>query len=408
MSKRKCYLGFMAFFFSGICAISTGVIVSILQELYGFDYDMTGLLLSCMNIGNLVASFLAGVLPSKIGTRQTVLLLCSGYTMGYCLMAAAGTLSAAAFAGLTVQLLSIALVCAFFLVGLSKGCALNNCTVIVSANSADTTKGMNVLHACYACGALLGPILISIAACAGRKAPMWVLALTGFFMWCIFAALRLPGREEGDSEAVGDQEEAPQKIRTAHKFEKRQNSRWSFLRDRTFWLLTGLIFCQNAAETSVTGWLVTFYKNMQILSGSVSNYTVTIMWGATLVARLLIAFVLPIRNRFRALSVMGAGCSIFYGVLVFTDSAVPALFFLALFSLSMAGVNPTAVAGAKQMSRQSMGIMLPTAGLGAVIMPWLIGIVAQQVSLRAGMLVNILPCAGIMVFSILCARSACE
>ena len=47
--------GFLTFFFSGICAISSGVVVSLLQEKYGFAYGMTGTLLSLMSIGNLLA-----------------------------------------------------------------------------------------------------------------------------------------------------------------------------------------------------------------------------------------------------------------------------------------------------------------------------------------------------------------
>ena len=36
--------GFYAFFISGICAISSGIIVSLLQEQIGFDYGTTGIL----------------------------------------------------------------------------------------------------------------------------------------------------------------------------------------------------------------------------------------------------------------------------------------------------------------------------------------------------------------------------
>ena len=66
-------------------------------------------------------------------------------------------------------------------------------------------------------------------------------------------------------------------------------------------MLTGLLFCQNAAETSVTGWMVTYFKGNGIISGSLSPYTVTVMWGATLIARLLIAFVIPIKNSYSAM-----------------------------------------------------------------------------------------------------------
>ena len=46
--------GFLTFFFSGICTISSGVVVSLLQEEYGFAYGMTGTLLSLLSIGNLL------------------------------------------------------------------------------------------------------------------------------------------------------------------------------------------------------------------------------------------------------------------------------------------------------------------------------------------------------------------
>ena len=85
--QPKLYrMGCIAFFFSGICAMSSGVIVSLLQEYYGFAYGMTGPLLSLMNIGKLGAGFASAVLPSKIGTRATVLTLTSGYALGYLIM----------------------------------------------------------------------------------------------------------------------------------------------------------------------------------------------------------------------------------------------------------------------------------------------------------------------------------
>ena len=37
-SARLRNTGFLTFFFSGICAISAGVVVSLLQEEYGFAY----------------------------------------------------------------------------------------------------------------------------------------------------------------------------------------------------------------------------------------------------------------------------------------------------------------------------------------------------------------------------------
>lgn len=146
MEQRNTRLrnaGFVTFFFSGICTISSGVVVSLLQEEYGFAYGMTGTLLSLLSIGNLLAGLLAGALVGKMGMKPSVLLLTIGYAVGYGLMSLTG--------------LPILLALAFFIVGIAKGSVLNTCTILVSGNSADRTRGMNTMHACYACGALLCP-----------------------------------------------------------------------------------------------------------------------------------------------------------------------------------------------------------------------------------------------------------
>lgn len=367
-SKKLRTTGYLAFFLSGICAISSGIIVSILQEKYGFSYGVTGTMLSLMSIGNMAASFASGILPGKIGTRNTVIILCSGYFLGYLLMAVTG------IAGIIMA--------AFLMVGLAKGCTINNCTVLVGDNSSDRTKGMNIMHACYACGALLCPFLAALLLHMNQNLPMIGVAVMGLLLWLTFLSAGLPGKQMG-----GDG--------------KKEKLKLDFLKDRKFWIITGLLFCQNAAETSVTGWLVTYYKDMGILSGAFSTYTVTVMWGATLIARLLIAFVFPVKNTFRALAVMGGGCTVLYCGLVFMQQPLRALLMLFAFAFAMAGVNPIAVAGAgKAMNATSLGVMLPVAGIGAIVMPWFIGIAADQIGLQAGMFCNLVPCIGILVLSL--------
>ena len=367
---RRRNAGFTAFFFSGICAISSGVVVSLLQEQYGFAYGVTGTLLSLMNIGNLTAGFLSGVLPGLLGgMKRSVLLLSLGYLLGYSLM---GFTGAVALLGL-----------GFFLVGAGKGQVINTCTILVGDSSPDRTRGMNLMHSCYACGALLCPFLIAAAGHAGAKAPLFLLALLGLALWLAFVLTPMGQSSKKKGSAID----------------------WSFLRSKRFWLLTGLIFCQNAAETSVTGWMVTYFKGSGIIAGVLSTYTVTVMWGATLVARLLIAFVFPFKNPRRAMVGMGLGCLAAYIGLMMARSQTPAIVLLFLFAFAMAGMNPTAVAAAGRMTTvTSIAILLPAASLGAIIMPWIIGLVAESVSLTAGMASNVVPCVGMLVFAALVAR----
>lgn len=95
---------------------------------------------------------------------------------------------------------------------------------------------------------------------------------------------------------------------------------------------------------------------------------------------------------------MSVLCTIFYVLLVMAHTQVMAIVLLFAFAFSMAGLNPTAVASAGRMtSVTSMGIMLPVASSGAILMPWIIGIVAEKAGLAAGMASNIVPCVGLII-----------
>ena len=372
-SARLRNTGFLTFFFSGICAISAGVVVSLLQERYGFAYGTTGTLLSLMSVGNLLAGLLIGMLPSVLGMKPSVLLLTIGYAVGYGIMGLTGV--------------EILLAVAFFVVGIAKGSVINTCTILVSDHSADRTRGMNLMHSCYACGALLCPFLIAAAGRVSTGLALLVLAALGVIVWLIYLTTPMGG--QGSTKSKTGKEKID----------------WSFLHSVQFWLLTGLLFCQNAAEQSVTGWMVTYFKGSGIIAGALAAYTVTVMWGATLVARLLIAFVFPFKRPRKAMVVMGVSCTIFYILLVQARSQGAAIALLFAFAFAMAGMNPTAVASAGRMtSVTSMGIMLPVAASGAILMPWVIGVVAESAGLAAGMMTNIVPCVGLVIFAILVAR----
>lgn len=367
--------GFILFFLSGICAISSGVVVSILRDSYDLSFSSTGTLLSIMSAGNIVASFLAGVLPAKIGAKKAVLLLTIGYFLGYLLCASTGVFG----------LLAIA----FLIIGLAKGSAITNCNVLVSTNAIERTRAMNVLHACYAAGALLCPFLIQAFLGIDAHAPMIGIALAGLLMWFLFLVTKLPDERTSTSTTTSASANADDRT-------------FAFLRDSTFWILTALVFCQNAAEQSVNGWLVTYFKSEQILSGTLANYTVSIMWGSTLIARLLIAFVFPVKNLYKTLSIMGLGLTLLYAILVQMHTPVAASIALFLFAFAMAGVNPLAISGVGQMtSPASMGTLLSTAACGAILMPYIIGRIGDAISLQAGMAANLVPCVGILVLSLL-------
>lgn len=68
---------------------------------------------------------------------------------------------------------------------LCKGSVINMCTILVSNHSENRAKGMNIMHSCYALGALICPFVIAGAGLIGPVVPMFTLGFLGLIMWII-------------------------------------------------------------------------------------------------------------------------------------------------------------------------------------------------------------------------------
>ena len=66
------YCVLFAFFVSGAASQPLGSFIPFLRETYGFSYDLSGVLLSCQSVGNLISVLLAGFLPLWLGRRRAV------------------------------------------------------------------------------------------------------------------------------------------------------------------------------------------------------------------------------------------------------------------------------------------------------------------------------------------------
>ena len=103
---------------------------------------------------------------------------------------------------------------------------------------------------------------------------------------------------------------------------------------------------------------------------------------------------------------MSAASFIAYLLLLLSNSGVAALVFLFLFGLSISGTYPTVIAQAsRSMSNATVGVMLPVGGIGAVLMPYLIGAVAQRTGIRGGMVCPLAALVLMLVFAALLKKT---
>lgn len=369
---RSCYGAFIS---TGLCASASGVVVTLLQQQYSLPYTVTGTLLAALSLGNLISALSCGLLAGRWGTRIVALLLSSGAAIGYF--------------GMAITQNVILLWLTFFLVGVAKGGSLNNCSVLMSYATTNPTRSMNLMNAGFALGALTCPFIVEALSNEHLpfQTPFFALAALGLVTTFCFAAAPI-GKELGRT----------------HKENK--NAEWGFLRTGRFWLLTGLLFFQQATEMTVTSMIVTYFKDTGLLSPQFSSYVMTLMWLVILVGRLSVAHISSkITSPFVLLILMSSGCLIAFILLIIAHSTSLALFALCLYSLSTAGIYPTTIAAAgNQLSNQSMGVMMPVACIGAVITPSLCGAAAQATDIRGGMAHILGAFIGMVLLAILCYK----
>ena len=360
-----------AILFGGLCASSASVVLPLLRSRYALSYDFSGLLLALLSVGNLAAGLLSSFLPRYLGRRGTMMLLCIGYPIGYWLLASFG--------------ISGILCLSFLFIGLAKGSSMNHVTVNMGQCYEDKTKGVSILNALFATGSLLAPVLYFVFGSGSLpwRTPLIVLGFAGTIVWLFLFFSEKPAPVSASRAAAKERDD------------------WSFLKNKHYWFCVLFLFGQQCAEISVTGWLVTYFKDTGILAGPISEFTVTIVWTSMLIGRLILAFVLPQGSRLRSPILISTASIVTYLMLLGSSSSIPALISLFLFGLSISGAYPTGIANAGKMSSASIGIMLPTAGIGAIVMPYITGAVAGVIGIHGGMMCSLAALGIMLLFSVL-------
>lgn len=233
----RCVL--FAFFVSGAASQPLGSFIPFLRSAYGFSYDLSGVLLSCQSVGNLVSVLIAGLLPTLLGRRRSILLLAVWMAAAYLIFVS----------GLGSPLFMVA---AFAMTGISRGGNSNFSNTMVSTLPGDkATRGYNLLHGCFAMGALLSPLLL--VAFTRRWPDTGWRAMAGLLMalclvqLAVYAKMPLPREPEKSTRTVDR----------------------SFFRVRQFWLGSAMLFFYISTEYAIVGWLVTYFQDAGMLRRSV-------------------------------------------------------------------------------------------------------------------------------------------
>lgn len=375
LSRDPQLLGviFFAFFVNGMMSTMLGALLPFMTSEYNLSYTLGGVAISAHQLGNLFACFISGFLPYVLGRKKTTVSLGSGLVIGSVLMTLTGN--------------PAMILISFAATGIGRGVMSNISNAVVSEITSDKTRSLNLLHATFAIGAFMAPfaaIFITKTMQASWRIAAWIVALCSFIAMVVFVRSSLSNtpavKDDAGSEAVG------------------------FLRSFRFWNVSAILFFYLCCEATMVGWLVSYFKDSGIMGTALAQSTSAILWIMILIGRLVCASFSKRINKSKLIIGMSIAITIFYALMISTRDIRIIFPCLMGLGLSMAGLYPTALSCMDSRftsSTAAIGTCISIATVGAIVMPIIVGTIAEKATIEAGMGAISLALIAMLVFAVL-------
>lgn len=358
--KQPFALALFSYFTIGCMVLTANTVLKSLIDEFHWTDSQGGLLISFMSIGNLVMSLVGNLLMEKTG-RRGAMLLYSGMVTG-------------SFALFAISPSPVTFYPLILIAGFAWGGVNSLVNTIVSEMYNGSSSRLNVMHACYATGAVLFPLLVGFITMSGLtwRIPVALVAALGVALLVFSALTPLPGR----------------KILTAgdgHRVEVK------FWKELGFYLGVICFFTYVGVETAASSWLSSFLSQQNSFFRQVPSETmVSLMWLTMIVGRLTFAAIgTRIDKTVLLISLSGGFLLGMLGIIFLSGNTVLAILSVAFMGLSMSAMYATCVANSARYiacSAVAPGILFGAGGLGSAVIPFVAGIVSDARGMKSGMI----------------------
>ncbi len=334
---------YIAFILLGLTIAAEGPTLLKLAEHTSSELDQISSIFLFGSLGYLLGSYIGGRLYDRVPGHRFMsgVLICLGITVALVPLASSRT-----------ALFTIALVLGLFKGGLDVGCN----TLLLWVHNETVGPFMNGLHAFFGVGAFIAPLIVA-----------QVISLTGDIYWVywIFAIAAFPlavwiwNLPSPESRVVpAHHESAPFPILPV------------LIMVLCFVLYVG-------GESGYGAWIYTYAFTLKFGTEVTAAYLTSAFWGSFTLGRLLGIWVSTRARPITILALDFAGCIASVGlILLFRESVVILWIGTVLFGISQASIFPTFLTLAEErmhITGTIAGLFLVGAGVGGMILPWLIG-----------------------------------
>ena len=368
-----CYY---SFFVNGALVLMVGAILPYIIEEMGINYSIAGGFLSAFAIGNLLASFVNPVLAAKIGRKATIVSM--------------SLLIPVMFFVITLLQPVPVIYVAFVLIGIGRGSVsiINN--AVVNDNSDGKPAALNLLHMVFAVGAFLSPFFTSMCINAGWgwRTAAYVIVAGAALASLFYGLMKLDYNWPKESKKAKE------------KAEQSDESCAVFYKSPVFYVMGLLLFLYLGLENCVNGWFVTYFKDMGIMSATYASGLVSITWIMVMLGRLMTAKLSTFIDKNKLILSYCIATAVFFVMLIATKNLAVITVSIAGLGFFFAGIYPTTVSSAGNVlkgSNTGMSMFLAIAALGGIVTPQIVGLIADNMGMVAGIVLLTVNAAGMLI-----------
>lgn len=356
--------------------VLTGTLLTYLMQDCGLSLSQAGLLASIQSAGNLVAGLLSGLVIKAIGKKLSSVL--------YCLMFAVG------FSVFLYSSSPYLIYVCIFISGLGWGLCNNVCHLLINEEGMPS-GGIYLMHSSYALGAFGGPMVLNLLLLMnfGWQSTVFIVVFMSLLLLISFFTIKNLDDDRKKQREPG----------------KKAPIDFSFLKNKRYYICFFLYFCYGGVETCLNSWLITFLSEKGIMSLSTAQIMLSVLWLVIIFGRIIQIFLqkrIPARFLLLGQSGMMFVC---ITLLTFNKNELFAIILVIIIGLFMAGITPANALNAKTFMRGdgvSSGIIFAGSGLGSTLIPSIVGMLFDHVSLTMGMLSV---CALLLLFTIMASAN---
>ncbi len=350
---------FYAYFSQGVAVILLGSVLPALKTYYNISYQVSGMLLSVMFLGYAVFGLLAGYMPLYFGMKRSFILVVAALSIGMGLLLVSGN--------------PICLLASMFIIGINKGGVTTYNNQIVSVFSGGDAGPLNLLHAAFATGACIAPMIVLL--CLKFDSTGWKTAvIISVIIAAVGILFMLPMKLDNSMYEAKDSSGSAK-------------ASLGFFREKLFLVSLIMAFLYQFVEGSAMSWITTYFIDSKVMTEASAQLVTSTLWISLLAGRASCSAISRKMKTQHMLLMMAILQVVFLIMLITSHSLVTMLIATVGLGLGMSGMYGTSVSNAGDVFSRyptCMGYWVLISSCGAVISPTLVGVIANNGSMRAG------------------------